>query len=225
MPENPLTDTEQVRLLMQSDDPGDEAQDLLDHLVDVASRMIRSETRRRFTAPRELAVARRFTVYSTGTLYLDDITDEDDVLSVSGPVGPLVRDTDYEVRPETYPTLGCYLYFYGDSWPDVSAYGDSYSDWFTRNLTAPPYLANRSWRGKRVAVTANWGTDEVPEGVNYLAARTVAVWWKSDIAHFASTYSEVEGRFVEPDRLPPVVLSDLKRNWKAPQPTLAAMGA
>lgn len=221
MAQPPLTTPENVRLLMGDNAPpapaAGQPDTLLEHLISRASAMIRTETGRRFTSPVEADATRSFRAYAGGTIYLDEILSEADVLAVSDEYGPI---TSYEVRVESYPARGAYLYLSGEDWPGVKDFPESHLDWFTRNMRGG---VNRTyWRGQRVSVRGNWGYAAIPEEIDYLTARTVSTWHQAEISHFAATFNEVQGTLVRPERLPAVVMSALKW-WKVPQAIVAGV--
>lgn len=220
----PLTDWEQVKDLLGSNRSPDGGETTLQVLIDGASELIRKETRRRLTVPKQTNETRRFRAYRNATIYLDEMLSRGDILSVTGPYGNV---TGWRIEEESYPARGCYLYLPTYATPDFRGeWPASHLDWFTREIR-PEYLARQSpnWNGDGVEVTGNWGYSKIPDDIQYLAARTVAIWWTADQTSFSASFNEA-GDISVPERLPTVILSALNKHWRAPlENTTGALGA
>lgn len=209
----PLTDKDAVKEFLEDD--SNERDGLIEKMVKAASSMIRKEAKRRFTVPRT-PETRTFYPDGTGSVYLDEMFAEADITAV-------VDESDYEVeweyRPDYYgpEAMGGHLLLPEAS--NISGFGGlgggtfptEHSNWFTRNLTGLPTISPYP---KAIKVTGVWGYAEVPDEIEYLARRTVAIWVKGDLSHFSETYSMSEDRIARPEKLPSAVRAALAE-WKA----------
>ncbi len=198
---------------MRNEDAWDD--DAFDYLIPVASETIRHYTGRRFTIDDPLVSStREFIVYDDGSVYLDETFPSRTIT---------VRDKDgiameVQTRPEIrQPQKGCWILF-GRRIPEHKKpypLPESHLDHFTRNMhgVASP---NRSYMGEVIEVTSTWGYTSVPTEIDYQCARTVAHWFQTDIAEYATMWSEEARSFMVPEELPSVVKKAL-RYWKLPR--------
>jgi hypothetical protein len=201
----PLTDIDQVRSLLGITGSGQDTN--LQFLIDAASEMIREHTGRRFTEGR---VEEARTLYPEGvrSVYVDELFAPADITSVVDEGGSALT---YTFRPDTTGgrIKGARLYF-PDTGLRVRDFPEDHSDWFVRNMhgfntNVPPMVVT-------ISGTFGWG-DDLPADLRYVAARTVAIWYKGEIAHFASTFDAEMGRFVVPEKLPASVSAQLE-DWR-----------
>jgi hypothetical protein len=188
-------------------------------LIGAASDLIRRETGRRF-GPRLASMTRNFRVSRGGTVYIDELLSEGDIISIEGPTG-VTADWEYEPQDEDPDAnLGGWITMGGEPWPyDLAILAPSHDGFFTRNMH-PPEGAPRNWENSVIKVTGNFGYNKVPETISYLCARAVQIWWDTNVVNFDDSE---EGNIAEPpDRLPQSVLTAL-RYFKKPRTGAAVL--
>jgi hypothetical protein len=204
-----LTEWNKVKLLFGADNQPDQdnANVTFDFLIRAASKLIRRETGRRF-GPRQSGVTRSYVVAKGGKVYVDELFTVDDILSIEGPVGVTV---DWEYAPQDEnpeENLGGYIKMGGEPWPyDLARMAPEHDGFFTRNMNPPPG-APRDWSNTAIKITGNFGYEDIPDDISYLCARTVQIWWDTNIVNFSE--GEESGAVEIPDRLPQSVLSALR---------------
>jgi hypothetical protein len=207
-----LTDIDQVKSLLGYD--GSERDVDLQVLVEAASAMIREHTGRRFTVgpDEEGRVEETRTFYPEGrrSIYVDELFSADDITSV---VDSSDTALSYNFRPDRIGgrVKGARLFF-SDRYVDYSLYPPEHSDFFIRNMHNPAALNSGVFDEVSITATFGWGPD-TPRDLSYIAARTVVIWYKGELAHYASTFNPELGEVVVPEKLPGSVMKQL-RDWK-----------
>lgn len=200
----PLTDIDQVKTLLGI--TGDERDDDLDFLVESASGMVREHTGRRFNEDRVLETR---TLYPQGrrSVYVDELFSADDIVSVTDSYGSVL---EYNFRPDIRAgrAKGGRLIFPTRVF-DVDYLPPEHSDHFVRNMHG--YSLEGTLDEINVSATFGWG-DNLPPEIRYIVARTVMVWYKGELAHFASTFNLEMGETVVPEKLPASVVGQLS-DW------------
>lgn len=203
---DPLSDITQVKALLgiNEDDTGQD--DNLLFLIDAASDMVREHTGRAFTEER---VPETRTLYPQGrrSVYVDELFADADITSVTDSHGSALT---YNFRPDRRGgrTKGARLFF-PDRQFDFDWLPPEHSDHFVRNMHG--YTVEGELDEINIAGTFGWG-DELPQEIRYIVARTVMVWFKGEIAHFASTFNLDQQAVVVPEKLPASVVGQL-HDW------------
>lgn len=206
-----LTTLQRVKDYLRSP-VGENAEVVLQDMIRVASRMIRRETRRRFTSPVEVGVSRTLNVYGNSFVYVDELRSPADLISVSGEDGlSVLYKTDFE-ETDGDPK-GCTIELADDATAFATAglsgrrLPADHGDLFIRELGGYPY-----WGGlpDSITVTGNFGWPEIPEDIAFAAVRTVALWFKEEIAHYTDDAFISRGRQFNPEALPPITMAMLR---------------
>ena len=199
-----LTDIDQVKSLLGIEVSARDED--LQFLVEAASEMVREHTGRRFTEDRVLQTR---TLYPQGrrSVYVDELLDADDIVNVTdGSGSPLT----YNFRPDMRAgrAKGGRLIF-PTRVVDVQYLPPEHSDHFVRNMHG--YSLEGELAQINVTATFGWGETFPPE-IRYITARTVMIWYKGELAHFASTFNTEMGTTVVPEKLPASVVGQLS-DW------------
>jgi hypothetical protein len=200
----PLTFIDQVKSLLGY--TGDERDEDLQFLVDAASEMVREHTGRRFSEDRVLETR---TLYPQGrrSVYVDELFSNDDIVSVTDSHGSPLQ---YNFRPDVRAgrAKGARLFFPSRIF-DVDYLPEQHSDHFVRNMHG--YSVEGELDEININATFGWGENLPPE-IRYIVARTVMIWYKGELAHFASTFNAEMGTTVIPEKLPASVVGQLS-DW------------
>lgn len=175
-----LVTIEQVRAFVEPQGTTRDA--LLADFITRASRLTRSETRRRFTKP-PFVGERRFYLQQSRYIHTDDPVAS--IAYVRGE-GPYSRTVDGE---------------------PVSLYGVTDLDYRApdpedpEQQLDPMIVLEQSYTGP-VVVSASFGWTVIPEDVQQAVITAVGIWYERDVAHFTTTFELDERRVERPEALP-----------------------
>lgn len=205
---DPLADINQVKVLLgiSSSDTGQDENLLF--LIDAASDMIREHTGRAFT---EARAPETRTLYPQGrrSVYVDELFASTDITAVTDSNGNALT---YNFRPDRRAgrTKGARLFFPDRQFDfDFLREAPEHSDHFVRNMHG--YSVEGQLDQVNITGTFGWG-DDLPQEIRYIVARTVMVWYKGEIAHFASSFNLDQQTIVVPEKLPASVTGQL-HDW------------
>lgn len=210
----PLTDVENVKISLRSEDYEGVNDTLLGMMVEAASQTIREHTGRAFTSPKQANVERTFYLPAEhDRLYLDEVLSDADVISVNSLGGEALV---YDLEPDHVDPAqvkGTWLRFSDTYALPYSAFPQDHADWFIREPYRGGDLAYTI--AGRIKVRGNWGWTQIPSAIEWQTRLTVKSWYELGVEHFGRQFDAVEGRFVRPEELPSSVIGAL-RGWQHP---------
>jgi hypothetical protein len=195
----------------------EDGQRILKDYIHIASGLVRKYTGRRFSSPRDEGVTREFYMYGRTRTYIDEVFSAADITAVTDEYGVALNYTlDFG---NEYPSQGADLTItplYQEF--GVKGLPADHSDFFIRELGG---VATQSVP-TAIRVTGDFGYEEgaIPREVEFATRRTVALWYKEEVANYTEGAFISRGREFNPEELPAIVLGMLESTWKVDRAVL-----
>lgn len=204
-----LTTSSKVKTYLNS--PVGEADEaVIKDYVQIASRLVRSYCKRRFTSPK-VTETRTYRTYGRTSVYVDEVFASSDITSVTDDFGmSLAYELDFGSEGETKGaelTVVPYSMHYG-----VQGLPEDHRDHFIRNLHGSGTTSNP----KAIRVTATFGYAEgaIPREIEFATRRAAAMWFKEEIANYTEGAFISRGQQFVPEELPAIVIGMLENTWR-----------
>jgi hypothetical protein len=205
-----LTDTEKVRAYIGKKGPEDDT--ILNDFIASASSMIRDHTGRRFSSPAEIETRELAVRGAADRIYIDEVFTAAQILSVTGL--DLASISYYTMSTDLSIKKGRWLYMGGPGLLPSTVYPPDHADLFIREYSGGP--PTEYFAPVALLVTAEFGWDEIPPDIEFMARACVKYWYESQVAHFGRQFDAAEGRVIFPEHLPSIVLKGLEP-WVHPE--------
>lgn len=203
-----LTTPQKVKDYLRHD-PGEQGERVLQDYIQIASRLVRSATKRRFTSPPEEGVTRTYYTYGQGSVYIDELRSPPDLTGISDDVDmPVYYELTWDWASDEI--VGAELNLRPSTFSSESDFGfpPDHADLFITEVR--PSVMTRYPVALKVTGTFGYEEGTIPEDVEFATRRAVALWFREEIAHYTDDAFISRGRQFNPEMLPPITMAMLR---------------